>query len=165
MEDLHHATGPERMTQLVVPCTGVQYSGGYAFAFQPGVVDVFLDLEADFLHDVHFDFVAPRDAPGAAILRSVLRAGGAGACASAVDGVVFHRCPCLGLVIVRDVVLCWVSARCLLDGWLTEAEQDKMRPYDIGPAFDTAGIGTLIFRVHICSGAIGVTARAAGVVT
>ena len=93
VEDLHHAARPQGVAQLVVPGAGVQDGGGGAFALEPGVVDVLLDLEADLLHDVHFNLVTPGDAPGAAVLDGVLGARGAGACAGAVDGVVFHGGP------------------------------------------------------------------------
>lgn len=90
------------MTQLIVPSAGTQHSSRNAPTLKPGVVDIFLDFEADFLQDVGFDFVAPGDTPGA---------GGAGAGACAVDCVVFHWCPILGLVVVRDVVLCRLAFR------------------------------------------------------
>ena len=106
VKDLNDATGPERMAQLVVPGTGVEHGGGDALALEPGGVDVLLELEPNLLHDVDFDLVAPGDAPGAAVLRGVLSAGGAGAGAGAVDRVLFHRCPGLGLVFVCDVELC-----------------------------------------------------------
>ena len=105
MENLNDTAGPKRMTFLIVPSARVQHGSGDAFALEPGVVDVLLDFEADFLHDVDFDFVAPRDAPGAAILGCVLGAGGANAGAGAVDGVLLHGCPGLSLVLVGDVVL------------------------------------------------------------
>ena len=105
IKNLNNTAGPERVTFLIIPSAGVQDSGGDAFALEPGVVDVFLQFEADFLHDVDFDFVAPSDAPGAAVLGRVLGAGCASAGASAVDGVLFHGRPGLGLVLVADVKL------------------------------------------------------------
>ena len=105
IKDLNDAAGPERMAFLIVPGAGVQDGGRDAFALEPGVVDVFLDFEADFLHDVDFDLVAPGDAPGAAVLGGVLGAGGADAGAGAVDGVFFHGRPGLGLVLIGDIEL------------------------------------------------------------
>lgn len=94
MENLHNATSPERMTQFIVPSESVQHSSGDTSALKPGVFDILLDFEADFLHDVDFEFVAP----GAAVLRGVLRTGGAGAGAGAVDCIFFHGFPILSFV-------------------------------------------------------------------
>lgn len=98
------------MAQLVIPGASVQDSGGDAFTLEPGIVDVFLDFEADFLHDVDFDFVSPSDAPGTTILDCILGTGGAGAGASAVDCIFFHGRPGLGLIFVRDVELFAVNS-------------------------------------------------------
>ena len=119
VKDLHDAAGPERVTLLIVPGAGVQDGGGEASALAPGVVDVLLDLEADLLHDVDFDLVAPGDAPGAAVLGRVLGAGGADAGAGAVDGVLIHGRPGLGLVLIGDVVLL-TGQCCEIHPWLHE---------------------------------------------
>lgn len=105
IKDLHNAASPERMAQLIVPSASIEHSRGNAFALEPGVVDVFLDLEANFLHDVDFDLVTPGDAPGTAVLSCILRAGGADAGAGAIDCVLFHGCSCLCLVLIAHVEL------------------------------------------------------------
>ena len=105
IKHLHDTARPQRVAQLIVPRARVEHGGGNALALEPGVVNVLLDLEPDLLHDVHLDLVAPGDAPGAAVLRRVLRARGAEAGARAVDGVFFHGRPGEGLVLVADVEL------------------------------------------------------------
>lgn len=111
MKDLHNATSPKRVTQLITPSAGVLYSSSDAVALKPGIVDVFFEAEADFFYDfvVYGEIVAPGDAPRSAVLRGVLRAGGAGAGEGAVNGVLLHGYPILSLVFVRDVELLPVS--------------------------------------------------------
>lgn len=111
------------MAQLVIPSASIKHSSGDALALEPGIVDIFLEFETDFFDDIDFDFVAPGDAPGAAILDGVLGAGGACAGEGAVDCVFFHGCPGLGLVFVGDVELCRVSAAIFPYGFFKENEK------------------------------------------
>lgn len=113
MENLHDATSSERMTQLIVLSAGVRHSSGDTYALKPGVVDILLGFEAEFLHNVDFDFIAPGDTPGAAVLGGVLRARCTGAGAGAVDCIIFHGFPILSFVVNGDAELYWVSASTL----------------------------------------------------
>ena len=93
MKNLHNATGPQHMTQLVVPRAPIRHSSGNAITLGQVLSIFFLDLKARFLDDVDFDSVAPGDTPGAAVLRGFEGAGGTGAGAGTADYVVCQNFP------------------------------------------------------------------------
>ena len=93
MKNLHNAIGPQRMTQFVVPRARIQHSSGNAITLGQVLSILFLDLKSYFLDDVDFDFVAPGDTRGSAVLRGSEAAGGTGADAGTVDYVVCQNFP------------------------------------------------------------------------
>ena len=110
MGNLQNSTSPQGMTQLIVQRARIQRSSRNALTLQLGVVEILSDLKADFLDDVDFNLGGPGDTPWVAVLRGVEGARGAGAAVGTVNCVIVHRVLVLGLIIVRDVVLCRVSA-------------------------------------------------------
>ena len=145
-ENLHNAINPQSMTRLIVPRTWIQHSSRNALALKPGVVETFLNLKADSLGDVDFDLDAPVHIPGAEVLRGVEGARGAGAAAGTI---ISHRVPVLGLIFVRDMILSRVRATTLFQGLFDWEVQDRLNPDSASPAFDSTGVGALVFGLHI----------------